>query len=459
VIWAGLLGLVATAEALRLWSSPDVLGWALKVGLPASGSLVSLLCLRLPRAAQQNTIIMVSSAGVALVVADACVALFLPPRQSVQEALRQEWQRAGLPVDGRSVMDVVRDLRRQGIAAYPKLNPAAHLVSSTGDVRADITIGGVEVVPMGTIPSALSVYCNETGSYVTYTSDEHGFNNPPGIWTTPGLDIAFIGDSYTEGACVPPEANMVARVREKVPATVNLGMAGNGPLIELASLSEYLPARRPRVVVWEYTEGNDLVDLLKERRSPILRRYLEDGFTQGLGARRNALAAALTAYVDSRIDVVARPPSGGMRRIPRSVADVLLLAHLRGHVRPVLQLEAREAARADNLRLFRTIAQKLKERVRSWGGALVFVYLPSPSRYDRLSRPWTVSPSLLSTRDDVLAIINELEIPSLDLDPVLRRGVPSYYVHGIGHLSTDGYRAAGDAILEFLHSGKLGRFP
>jgi len=267
----------------------------------------------------------------------------------------------------------------------------------------------------------------------------------------PTLDVAFVGDSYTEGACVPSHQNMVSRVREEIPATLNLGMAGNGPLLELATLSEYLPEKMPRVVVWEYTEGNDLVDLLREGRSPILRRYLEDGFTQGLVAKQRVLATALTDYADSALHNTER----GHRKeesIGEFLADVLALKHLKAYAQPLLQLPEREATKSDNLQLFRTVAQKMNVRVSGWGGKLVFVYLPSPSRYDKFSRPWKVNPTLLSSRGTVLAIIGELGIPILDLDPVFQRSNDplSYYASGIGHLNSDGYSTAAEAILEFL---------
>ena len=129
-----------------------------------------------------------------------------------------------------------------------------------------------------------------------FDSDEHGFHNPPGQWRAP-LDLAFLGDSFVHGSCVPSEANMVAVVRRARPSTLNLGTPGGGPLIMLAQLREYLPALRPRTVVWCHFSGNDLLDLRRESEHPLLVRYLEPGFTQSLAAKQEAIDRGLEDYV------------------------------------------------------------------------------------------------------------------------------------------------------------------
>jgi len=458
LLFAGLLAMIAVTQAVKLSSNSDILVWTLRVGVPACGAVAFLLSLRLSQTAKQNAAITIFSLVISLFIADASVVLVLPPAPTHTEALWRAWREAGISGDHRTVMQVVRDLRKEQIAAYPKLNPSNALGSLAGrEAHPEIDINGVAIAPLSTIPNAISVFCNESGSYIIYTSDERGFNNSAGIWAMPKLDVAFLGDSYTEGACVPSQQNMVSRVREQIPATLNLGMAGNGPLLELATLSEYLPDKMPRVVVWEYTEGNDLVDLLREGQSPILRRYLEDGFTQGLVAKQRVLAAALTAYADS---VLRNTRGNGKEEIIAAfLADLLALRHLRAYAQPLLQLPEREATKSDNLQLFRTVAQKMNARVSAWGGKLVFVYLPSPSRYDKVSRPWKPDSTLLSSRGTVLAIIGDLGIPILDLDPVFQRSNDplSYYASRIGHLNSDGYSAAAEAILEFLALVRTGR--
>src|SRR5262249_55402503 len=139
-----------------------------------------------------------------------------------------------------------------------------------------------------------TLLCNESGSYVSYESDEHGFNNPRGLWTQGSVKIVALGDSFTHGYCVADDKNFIALVRRVHPGTVNLGMAGDGPLLMLATFREYVRVVKPRVVLWFYFEGNDLADLVHERTSTILTRYLEDGFSQNLIDRQIEIDKALS---------------------------------------------------------------------------------------------------------------------------------------------------------------------
>jgi hypothetical protein len=90
---------------------------------------------------------------------------------------------------------------------------------------------------------------NENGPCTIYDNDEHGFHNPRGIWKRDHINIAAFGDSFTHGACVPSGRNFVALIRQHFPATLNLGIGRNGPLLELASLKEYLPHLKPQLPV------------------------------------------------------------------------------------------------------------------------------------------------------------------------------------------------------------------
>ena len=130
-------------------------------------------------------------------------------------------------------------------------------------------------------------------SYVTYESDEHGFHNPKGMWKSGRIGVAVLGDSFAQGYCVPSDKSFVALIRNAYPATLNLGMAGNGPLLMLATLKEYLPLYRPKIVLWFYFEGNDLNDLQTEKKSDILMRYLKDDFNQGVLAAQNDIDQSL----------------------------------------------------------------------------------------------------------------------------------------------------------------------
>ena len=57
-------------------------------------------------------------------------------------------------------------------------------------------------------------------------------------------------------------------------SVLNLGYGGNGPLIEYATLREYLSSNVK--VIWIYFEGNDLNDLNNEIKNKILNSYMSN---------------------------------------------------------------------------------------------------------------------------------------------------------------------------------------
>jgi hypothetical protein len=93
---------------------------------------------------------------------------------------------------------------------------------------------------------------------IDFRTDEHGFRNPTGVTKA---DLVFVGDSVTEAGEVPEEATFVRLAAERLgQSAVNLGVFSYGPQQELAVLKRYGLAYRPRTVVWQVTEWNDLED-------------------------------------------------------------------------------------------------------------------------------------------------------------------------------------------------------
>ena len=61
-----------------------------------------------------------------------------------------------------------------------------------------------------------------------------------------------------------------------------MGYGGNGTLLELATLKEYMPENFSKII-WFFTESNDLTDLSKELANEILYTYFKnEKFSQNL---------------------------------------------------------------------------------------------------------------------------------------------------------------------------------
>ena len=101
-------------------------------------------------------------------------------------------------------------------------------------------------------------YVPEVNRIIDYHTDENGFRNPAG---QRHADIVFIGDSFTEAAQVDDKDTFVRRVAQATGLSVaNLGRGAYGPQQDLIVLKRYGLAYKPRAVVWQLFEGNDLAD-------------------------------------------------------------------------------------------------------------------------------------------------------------------------------------------------------
>ena len=356
--------------------------------------------------------------------------------------------------DTRSRLQVIHDMRARGIDAYPDVFPRVLFEPASSETIKSILVRNQEeFLPLAGMSMTTTVFCNESGEYVVYESDEHGFHNPRGMWSEQSAEIVTLGDSYTHGVCVPTDKGFVAIIRAQRPHTVNLGVNGHGPLTSLATLKEYGLRLRPKLVLWFYYEGNDLRDLDGwEKNSLLLKRYAESSFSQHLFERQTEIDQSLKAYIDAEIAKAETPA-------PLSVEKILKLHHLRLVVqvfherRPAeqglpaelleyLRESGAPAAPAD-LHLFERVLAEARDTAGSWGGRLVFVYLPTWERY-RI-------PELASKdRDHVLSIARRLNISVVDLhssfsahpDPLSLFPFRRY-----AHYNELGHRLVGEEVL------------
>ena len=99
----------------------------------------------------------------------------------------------------------------------------------------------------------------------------------------------MIGDSWIHGACVQEHETISANMRENKLDIINLAYSGNGPLLELATLIEYINLFKPKKIIWFYYE-NDLRELMLEKKSEILINYLDkEDFSQDLYKKQNSI--------------------------------------------------------------------------------------------------------------------------------------------------------------------------
>ena len=138
-----------------------------------------------------------------------------------------------------------------------------------------------EIFPLSGISNKLTINCNENNYFSKYDSDRYGFNNKDNLWDKK-IEFLLIGDSFTHGACVNYPDTFGGNFNKKY-NTLNLGYGGNGPIMELGTIKEYIDIINPNKVIWFFAEKNDLEGVVSEFKHPILRKYLtEQSFLQNL---------------------------------------------------------------------------------------------------------------------------------------------------------------------------------
>ena len=179
---------------------------------------------------------------------------------------------------------------RNGYVGYPAIMPA-QFVNSNG-----LSTDNGGIYPLGGMSNVTIRLGHESGYHALIETDEHGFNNPKGLYKENSIDIVLTGDSFTEGYGVYADENIGAVLRESGLNVINVGKGSNGPLAELATLKEFAEPLEPRIVLWLYFK-NDISDLRNEMKSSFLWRYLnEDDFSQNLISRQDEVEAAFRDY-------------------------------------------------------------------------------------------------------------------------------------------------------------------
>ncbi len=299
--------------------------------------------------------------------------------------------------------DLVADRAEFLTALGPAANPQPNffskdLVRRSGgeEYRSVLSTDRGELLPLTGVADATVAMCRDSDAHwQTFRSDKYGFSNPNELWDGRVPALLAVGDSHVQGWCVSLAQSFMGRIRASVANTINLGVAGNGPLADLALLREYGRQARPAKVLWMFTLANDVSDLDRESRTPILRNYVEPSHGQGLMGRQPEIDRSLR-------DFAAASTAQGKASIDWAEVTRRLLTLY--DVRLRFQVD-RGSVEEPNYTLFRRVMTEARNEVAAWGGELVFVFLPSQLAL-RGEAPGQA---------EVGAIVRELRIPIIDV--------------------------------------------
>lgn len=335
----------------------------------------------------------------------------------------------------------VKALRSRFVSAYPFVAPQQFLFRPH-----EQRIPVERLNPLAGISNVTTELCNEDNRDVIYKSDGFGFNNPPDIWMNTTPDVALIGDSFVHGICVPPGDQLATLIRQTFPATLNLGVLGAGPLSELGVLREYASAKKPRIVVWFFYEGNDIEDLEKERASPLM-QYLDPKFTQDLMSRQPAVDSTLRQFADSVLSSESTM-TPGLRDIP----GMLKIPRVRKAIGMVLA-NAPNRIDQQNFVILDSVFSVAKREVDSWGGKLFVAYLPDYHRFDR--KVLAYSGYIHNSADIQYATFNAASrsgIPVINVASAFASGGDPrrYWPRPTSHYGANGYALVAQSVLSAI---------
>ena len=308
--------------------------------------------------------------------------------------------------DTRQRKEVIKELRKSHDKVFNTMSPFFLIRNE---------LKNINFLPLNGISNAKTVLCNESGKFAIYTSDKFGFNNPNYIYQSLSNEkIILIGDSWIHGACVQEHETISANMRENKLDIINLAYSGNGPLLELATLIEYINLFKPKKIIWFYYE-NDLRELVLEKKSEILINYLDkEDFSQDLYKKQNSIDKFWEKLIEkyNYIDVLGGnikiSKRNFSRQIIRKLERSLRLKSFYDILKKFLNVQLSTFYKIEEIKeinLFEKIMKKAKKVSKQNNAELYFVYLSSLN---------TVQTSSPASYNEILKIVNKLDIPTLD---------------------------------------------
>lgn len=299
------------------------------------------------------------------------------------------------------------------------------------------------MLPLGGVANRLTIFCNETGHWALYDSDEHGFNNPRGLYYKAPLDVLVVGESFAQGACIPPEKNLAAQLRKKFPKTLSLGMDASGEITTLASLMEYGPTLRPKKVLWLYAQ-NTLGRANSELENATLKHYFqEDNFQQGLLDKQPEIDRLWDEYLAKKMEGhTTQHQSPGV-----NAYDVATLRYLRQYAAMASYIATQVAHKGnekENLARYKTVLEKARTLTKAWGGEFYFVYVSTPQA--------GLDPAA-SDHEQIMALAKDMGLETIDSYETMKAQDPLFLnaYKGKGHYNIYGYGLLGWLVLKNFH--------
>ena len=358
---------------------------------------------------------------------------------SIKNKHTQYFNDTGKKYDTRNRFEIFNDLLKINQNIKVTVAPRAYI----NDKKTNYIIK-----PLSGISNSEIINCNENGYYSIYNSDRYGFNNPDKEWDKQTIEYFLVGDSFTFGACVnrPDDISSVLRSLSKK-SVLNLGQGGNGPLLEYATLREYLIPNVKNILLLYY-EGNDLEGLQVELKDEIMSRYIyEDSFSQNLSEKQQ--------YIDQLAEIEITKEAKRFFELEKkkklelvSFVSFLKISKTRSVIINNLNKKNIKINNEKNIltKDFKKVILLIKEISIKNNSNLYFIYLPEYNRYKY--------PKSFDNKNylEIKEIIEDLKIKFIDLNKEVfmkeKEPLSLFPFKQYGHYNVKGYQKIAEKIFE-----------
>jgi hypothetical protein len=294
----------------------------------------------------------------------------------------------------------------------------------------------IDIFPLSGISNSKTIQCNENGYFSIYDSDRYGFNNPDNEWDENEIEFLLVGDSFAHGECVNRPNDIASVLRNLSGSSVlNLGYGGNGPLIEYATLREYM-GTNVKKVLWLFFEGNDLHGLKNEFENKILKNYFEDlSFSQKLKINQK------------KIDIISKNLINNKKKkqLETSIIRTKIIRFIKlSKLRKLLINKPKIISQPLPTKDFEEILKLTKDLTSKMGSELYFVFIPEYNRYilDYDNKSYLSIKKIIKKLNIPFIDIHE-EVLSKELDPL-----SLYPFKKFGHFNVSGYKKIAETIFK-----------
>ena len=301
--------------------------------------------------------------------------------------------------------------------------------------------------------------CREGGKRTIANNDKYGFKNKNSIYDKK-IRIIISGDSFAHGECENENTDIAGFLRNNYRInTANFGISGSGPLLSLATLTEYSSYIKPNYFIYLYYEGNDMHDLKNESKTFLI-KYL-DNYSQNLIEKREQIDKFFEEYevvayklLKEKLATPSKFSKNFNANIKTSkdnnfvekIKDFLELQKLKSIL--LSQSFFKNNNNSIDKELFTRVLKKMKTSSNEHGTELIFVYLPTWERFNS-----KFSFIKFSHKRKIENIVKNLNINYIDIAKIfsMSENPIELYPFGLsGHFTPEGYELIAREIYKIV---------